>query len=69
MRPGSLVEIRNPFMGSGGKRYDDSVMLGILMRGERVGQPSVMQYHILVDGEVRIYLTSLWDIRVTDEAG
>ncbi len=68
MKPGSLVEIRNPFMGSDGKRYDNSVMLGILVKGERVGQPSVMQYHILVDGDVRIYLSSLWEIRVTDEA-
>jgi hypothetical protein len=64
MKPGDLVEIRNPFCRADGARYDERVDLGIVVHAESEQGPykKAREIRILVDGGVRIFLDTLWDI-------
>jgi hypothetical protein len=70
MKPGDLVEIRNPFRGADGERYDNRVDMGIVVQAEVERSPyGAKEHRILVDGGIRIFIDTLWDIKVVDEAG
>jgi hypothetical protein len=64
LMPGTLVEIRNPFMNDKGVRYDQRVLRGVIVETRPGGllRPRIHYYKIMVEGQLELYTTSVWDI-------
>jgi len=64
LMPGTLVEIRNPFMNDRGVRYDPRVLRGVIVETRPGGllRPRIHDYKIMVEGQLELYTTSVWDI-------
>lgn len=69
LTPGTLVEIRNPFMNDKGVRYDQRVLRGVIVetRPGRFGWSHIHDYNIMVEDELKLYTTSMWDITPVSE--
>ena len=64
LMPGTLVEIRNPVMNEKGVRYDQHARRGIIVETRPGGllQPRIHDYKIMVEGQLGLYTSSVWDI-------